>query len=256
MPDKWFKKWFNSGDYLDLYSHRNSKDAAKIAGLIFRNIKLPEGAKVLDLACGNGRHSIYFAKKGYDVLGIDLSPFLINSAKSKLKTEYAKHRENLSFEIRDMRSINHKNEFHLVVNLFSSFGYFESSRENQKVISSVSKSLVNKGYFFFDFLNTGYLEKNLVPFDYSAGNRKLIVQVREINKGFVVKNILIAKSKHRAAGLEVNHFQEIIKLYSIDDFSAIFPKHGLKIIKTFGNYSGSRFNKQKSERLIILAQKI
>src|SRR5690349_15974356 len=98
--DNWFKTWFNTKHYLELYKHRDNKDAKKIVTLISKNISLPKGSKVLDLACGNGRHSILFARKGFNVLGIDLSPYLIGEANKKLRSEYLSHKNKLEFEIK------------------------------------------------------------------------------------------------------------------------------------------------------------
>lgn len=255
MTESWFKKWFNSKDYLDLYKHRDSSDAKKIVTLINQNIKLKKGADVLDLACGNGRHSVLFAAKGYKVLGVDLSDFLISQANKKLKTDYSNYSKNLRFEIKDMRNLSYKNRFDLVVNLFSSFGYFDKDSQNYKVIKDVSKSLKQGGYFFFDFLNADYLKENLVPFDIKKGNRNILVQVRNIDNGFIRKDIAIFRSNSRGNYPLFSHFYEKIKLYSYKDFAAIFSKYNLKILKTFGDYNGRRFNKNKSQRLIILAQK-
>lgn len=255
MPDNWFKEWFNTQDYLEIYKHRDKNDARKIVSLISRTVTLKKGAKVLDLACGNGRHSVLFASKGFDVLGIDLSPYLIKQAKQKLSTDYFKYRNRLKFEIRDMRNIRHKNEFDLVVNLFSSFGYFDTDRENIKVITSIARCLKKNGFFFFDFLNARQLEKTLVPLDITGRNQNMVVQVRGITGGFVKKDILIFKNKRSSGHPVLNHFYEKIKLYSQDDFKKIFKKNGLKIIRTFGDYRGSRFKPDESERQIILAQK-
>ncbi len=251
----WFKKWFNAPEYLELYSHRNSHDAAQIASLVYRSIKLPENSKVLDLACGNGRHSVFFAKQGYQVLGIDLSRYLISEAKKKLRNEHSKYKDNLKFQIRDMREIGHKSEFDLVVNLFSSFGYFESDSENWKVIKSVSSSLKPGGYFFFDYLNSEHLRKHLAVYDVKQRNRNVMVQVREIKGNSVVKHIIIVRSKTRASAPEVIRFTEKIKLYTLEDFEKFFGAYGLKIMRVFGDYQGGRFKKSSSARLIILARK-
>jgi SAM-dependent methyltransferase len=241
--------------YLELYKHRDNKDAKKIVSLINRIVKLPAGSKVLDLACGNGRHSVLFAQKEFKVLGGDLSPYLISEAKKKLNTEYKRYRDNLTFKIMDMRFIGYKNEFDMVVNLFSSFGYFEKDSENIRVIKSISSSLKKNGYFFFDFLNKKYLEKSLVPFDINKRNHNIIIQVRNITRGFIKKDIIIIKNNPGSKHPLISDFFEEIKLYSLKDFKAMFNKNRLKIIKTFGNYSGSAFNQNTSERLIILAQK-
>jgi SAM-dependent methyltransferase len=254
---KWFTKWFNTQDYLNLYKHRDARDAAKILKLLFANVNIPKGAKVLDLACGNGRHSLLIARKGYNVTGIDLSKYLISKAKEKLNGEYAGCRNKLKFEIGDMRNIGHINEFELVVNLFTSFGYFEKQSDNVKVIKSISSALRKNGWFLFDFLNRDYLLNHLVPFDIKRENKNIIVQIRNITNGFVEKNIFILKN-NPAPGLYpvLNSYKEKIRLYSKKDFQEMFSVNGLKTVKVFGNCDGAKFIKTKSERLIILAQKI
>lgn len=252
--DNWFKKWFNTQDYLDLYKHRNSNDARKIVSLVSRLIKLKKGLKILDLACGNGRHSVLFAKKGCSVLGIDLSRYLISQAKKKLETDYSQQRSNLRFEIGDMRNISHKSEFDLVVNLFSSFGYFESDKDNEKVIGSISKALKPAGHFFFDFLNRDLTVKSIVPFDIKELKNSTMLQIRQIKDGFVQKDILIFRKDIKAKD-SFCHFKEKVRLYSLAEFKKMFTRFGLKIIRTFGDYEGNKFNKKSSQRLIILAQK-
>ena len=255
--DKWFRKWFNTQDYLDLYRHRDKKDAAKILKLLFTNISIPKSAKVLDLACGNGRHSLLIARKGYYVTGIDLSKYLISKAKEKLKDEYSSFRNRLRFEIGDMRCIEYKNEFELAVNLFTSFGYFEKHSDNLKVIKSISSALKKNGWFLFDFLNRDYLKKHLVPLDIKREKRNTIVLTRNINDGFVEKDIFILKNKSAPGSYPVlNSYKEKIRLYSFNEFRKMFRANGLKIVMVFGNYDGAKFIKSKSERLIILAQKI
>ncbi len=92
----WFKEWFNTQEYLDLYKHRDDTDeASKIIKLLFNNISLPKDAKILDLACGNGRHSVLFAKKGFSVTGIDLSKYLISKAEERRKKEYSRYSKRL-----------------------------------------------------------------------------------------------------------------------------------------------------------------
>lgn len=257
MSANWFKNWFNSQLYLDLYKHRDNKDAKKIVSLITKNISLPKSSKVLDLACGNGRHSVLFAKKGYKVTGVDLSEYLIRQARNLLKSDYSESRSNLEFEIRDMRHISYRNKFDLVVNLFSSFGYFDKDSENFSVIKGISKSLKKNGYFFLDFLNADFLSANLVPFDISTRNDYVIIQVRNIKSGFVTKQIFfIRNSGSKKSAPLINNYFEKIRLYSLEDFRKMFKKAGLNIIKTYGNYRGEKYSKNKSERLIILAKKI
>ncbi|MGH2575778.1 MAG: class I SAM-dependent methyltransferase [Ignavibacteria bacterium] len=251
---KWFESWFSSQDYLDLYKHRDDVDAKKIVSLIFKHVLLKKKSKVLDLACGSGRHSVLFAKKGFYVRGIDLSKYLISQAKLNLDKEYKRYRSNLQFEIKDMRKFEYPGEFDLAVNIFTSFGYFENDRDNEKVIKCVSASLKKNGYFVLDFLNRYFLLKNLVPFDSAKEKGRLITQLRKIKDNFVVKDIVIIK-KHRTKNI-YRLFQEKIRLYTFQDFKRMFYKFGLKITNIFGDYYGNRFSKNISPRLIIFARKV
>jgi len=251
---QWFRSWFNSDYYRALYKHRDGKDAAKIISLLFKNIQLKKGSRVLDLACGNGRHSVFFARKGYETLGIDLSENLVAQARkmaAKIKSPYS---SRLSFEIGDMRKLSHLNEFELVVNLFSSFGYFESDSENEMVIKSVSNSLKSGGYFLLDFLNAEYLKKNIVPITISGIEGNTVVQIRQIDNGFVKKEILIIEKSPNGKTYK-RDYNERIKLYSRDDFVRMFTANGLKIVNVFGDYEGTKFVRSKSERLVLLARK-
>jgi SAM-dependent methyltransferase len=255
MSSMWYKDWFNNPAYLALYKHRDDNDAKKIISLLFRNISPVKGGKCLDLACGNGRHSILFARKGYNVTGLDLSPYLIEQAKKRLKNQYKSFKDNLRFVIKDMRNIGYVNEFDLAVNLFSSFGYFEKRNENFKVIKEVSVSLKKGGFFLFDFLNKEYLAKNVIPFDIKKLNDTAFLQIRHITGSSIVKNIIILKNSKSHKTPEIHQFLEKIQLYSLNEFKKEFSKHGLRIQNVFGNYRGDTYNKTGSERLIILAQK-
>jgi SAM-dependent methyltransferase len=254
--DAWFKRWFNTQEYLDLYKHRDKTDAQKIITLLLDRIELPKNSRILDLACGNGRHSLLFARKGYNVTGIDLSRFLINQAKNMLKDEYLRHSSRLKFEIKDMRNINHLNEFDLIINVFTSFGYFENDADNEKVINGISGALKKGGYFLLDFLNPGHLVKSLVPFNIKKYNSKVIVQIRNITEKFVYKDILIFRNHNGKGTLAYDHYRERIRLYSLPDFKRMLSKNGLKTMQTFGDYEGNKFSINNSARLILLAQKI
>jgi SAM-dependent methyltransferase len=256
MPRKeWFETWFNSPDYLELYKHRNDADAGKLVTLLERNVSIPKKAKVLDLACGNGRHSAVFASKGYVTTGVDLSAFLISEANRLKKSKYKKYSSNLCFERKDMRHLEYRLEFDVVVNLFSSFGYFEKESENLKVIKSISRSLVKGGCFFFDFINADFLKKTLVPFDFKKQKDKYIIQSRHISGGSIVKDIIIFTASAGNKTFAPARYRESIKMYTAPYLVKMFEKCGFGIKKKFGDYAGNRFDKSKSERLILIAEK-
>jgi len=118
-PNKsmWFEKWFSDKLYLDLYQHRDEEDARWIINLLQRSIAVKTNARVLDIACGSGRHSIELARRGFEVTGFDLSEFLINEARKNLKNSGEKNMK-VKFLIRDMRDFNFRNTFDIAVNIF------------------------------------------------------------------------------------------------------------------------------------------
>lgn len=245
----WFEKWFSDKFYLDLYQHRDEEDARWMINLLQRSIAIKTDSKVLDIACGSGRHSIEMARRGFNVTGFDLSEFLISEARKNLRNSVEKNMK-VKFLIRDMRDFNFKNTFDIAVNIFTSFGYFDNDIENFQVIENVSRSLKIGGYFVFDFLNIYYLLLNLKPLSRNKSGNTTIIQKRVIENGFVKKKIIITKNN------KTKHFEEVLKLYSFQDFKKAFAMSGLKTEKIFGDYSGNKFNRTKSSRLIIIARKI
>lgn len=237
---------------MQLYKHRDSVDANKLIKLLLSHVNLKKGAAVLDLACGNGRHSVLFANRGFRTLGIDLSDYLISMANKEKKAKYKGNPDLLRFEIQDMRSIRHKTEFDLVVNLFSSFGYFSSDYQNEKVIRSISKALKPGGWFLFDFLNEYKLRRSIVPFTLLNNNDTHVAQVRYIENNICYKKILLFD---RISEGKFRQYSEQVKLYSYAELKMMFMKFSLRVKKTFGDYDGHKFDKEKSDRLVIIACK-
>ena len=245
MSKEWFKDWFSSKEYLDVYSHRNSEDAERLLELIIRNINIEPDAKILDAACGAGRHSIYLAEKGFDVTGFDLSSTLL-----KIANENSKELKlDINFINSDIRQFSSKTNFDLIVNLFTSFGYFDTGEENFAFPKNAFDMLNEHGYFVLDFLNKNYVIKTLVPESEKRIGNKIISEKRKIENGRVVKKIIINEENKKA------EFFESVKLYSSEEILEKFFQIGFKIKSIFGNYAGDDFLEDDSERLIVIFQK-
>ncbi|MCE1164606.1 MAG: class I SAM-dependent methyltransferase [Bacteroidetes bacterium] len=241
----WYEEWFSNKFYLELYSHRNEKEARDLINLIQRNVQIDSGSKVLDVCCGSGRHSLEMARRGYDVTGIDLSRYLISEAKkSHRKSE--ERGLKARFLIRDMKNFSFVHKFDAAINVFSSFGYFEKNSDNIKVFRNISGSLKKDGCFVFDFLNEGYVRKALVPYDEEMHNGIKIIQKRHITDGFVYKDIIIGKSV----------YSERIRLYRFSAIKGMLKETGFKILCVFGDYLGNKFHSINSKRLIIFSKKV
>lgn len=244
MPN-WFEEWFDTEEYLNVYRHRNEEDAKNLFNLINKNILLEKGSKVLDLACGAGRHSILFAKNGFDVTAVDISDNLLNVAR-KTANELSL---NISFIKSDLRELHLTEKFHLILNLFTSFGYFETDDENEEIIKFASEHLLNNAYFIIDFFNIVYLKNNIIPVTYDKIEDGIIKQERVFEGNRIVKKITITKKN------DVKYYYESVRTYSKDELITLIIKNGLRIQNIIGNYLGVEFEEINSPRVIIIAKK-
>ena len=237
----WFKNWFDSKYYHILYKDRDEQEATFFLSNIIDHIKLTNG-KVLDVACGKGRHAKYLNKIGFNVVGIDLSKNSIDFAKKN-------ENEKLKFYVHDMRNVFKENEYNLVTNLFTSFGYFEDQKDEQKAINSMAKNLKKEGMLLIDFMNVKKVINLLIP-----SEKKIIDDInfdikKSFNENYIIKDIEIIDK-------EINlKFQEKVRTLTLIDFNKMLEKANLKIIDLFGDYKLSDFNALHSDRLIILAMK-
>lgn len=245
MMKDWYIQWFDTDEYLDVYKHRNEKDAECHIKFLLSQIDLPSGASILDMACGAGRHSILLAKLGYKVTGVDLSNRLLSEA--KLSAE----RENLSvkFILSDIREFNIDRKFDLVLNLFTSFGYFETDEENFQLFYKAYSLLNSNGYFVFDYFNRNYLLKNLIPYSSEFNEDYAIIQERKIVDGRVIKKITINRNGNSKL------YYESVKLYESNLLVTKLKEIGFEIVKLFGDFSGNKFEENSSPRFIAICRK-
>lgn len=242
---EWYKDWFGSDEYLSLYSHRDDKDAEKLLELILSEINTINNASILDAACGAGRHSINLASKGYNVVGFDLSKTLLRIAKQ----DALKKNINVDLFCGDLRKIFLRKNFDLIINLFTSFGYFYSDEENFCFIRTAYHLLNKNCYYVLDFLNSNYIVNHLVPESVTEYDNKKIIERRRIEGNRVVKQIIIQNESTQSK------YMESVRLYSKAEIVAEFGKIGFSLIKEIGDYDGSIFSSEKSNRLILFFRK-
>lgn len=242
---EWYKDWFSSELYLSVYQHRNDEDAKQLCDLILRSTNLLEGAKILDAACGAGRHSNIFSGLGFDVVGFDLSKTLLQIAVQNSKQKILTSK----FFCSDIRNVPLNAKFNLIVNLFTSFGYFTIDEENFRFIKQAYNLLDFGGYYVLDYFNEKVLRKNLVAESEKEINGGKIFERREILDNRVVKEIKVV------SGSEEIKFFESVALYSKEEILAESGELGFKCNHIFGDYSGNAFDELESNRLILVMQK-
>ncbi|RTE11054.1 methyltransferase domain-containing protein [Paenibacillus whitsoniae] len=208
-------------------------------------LHLKKGDKVLDLCCGMGRHSMALEELGYQVTGVDLSETLLNEAR-KMDTS-----SRIQWVRGDMRRIPDIGTYDAVVNLFTSFGYFEDDEENLLVIKEISHHLKPKGKFIIDFLNADYVTNNLVSYSERIDGHVTIREERQIHDFFVTKKITILEPNQQS-----RTYREQVKLYGLSDFERMISLANLTIDNVYGHYSGHIYTKNESPRMIISGHKL
>ena len=242
---EWFREWFNSKEYLNVYQHRNDDDAEKLLNLILKEIHLTKHSYILDAACGAGRHSIFLSSKGFNVIGFDLSKTLLMQAKKDASEKNIK----LNLFCADIRKIYFKRKFDLVLNLFTSFGYFDNDEENFSFAENIIDSMTFGAVYVFDYLNKEFLLNNLVQESISDIGGRQITEKRSFKGDRIIKEIEINNRGNK------NSFFESVHLYDAEFIIDQFEKIGFKTGQTFGDYEGNPFEKAVSPRLIIFFSK-
>lgn len=238
----WFTTWFNTDYYHTLYANRDEKEAELfIRNLISHLSPNPEKAHFLDLACGKGRHSYYMNQLGFRVTGVDLADNSISLAK---KWE----NDRLKFAVQDMREpLNAK--FTHIFNLFTSFGYFDSIAENQKVMHAIDAMTESGSVMVFDYLNAVKVRATLVPEEQKTLNDIQFNITRKTDDHHVFKYI------HVVDGEKEFNYMERVQLLGLTDFTKLLESINFEVSASFGDFNLAPFDANHSDRLILIARK-
>lgn len=246
---EWFAEWFDHPLYLKVYSHRDEAEAKTCVGTILENTGLaalsPADVRVMDIACGAGRHALEFARQGFDTTANDLSPYLIGCAGKRAGEEGLP----LVCTRQDMRSLAARNAYDLVVQLFSSFGYFDSRDEDLQVLRNVRRALKHKGWYVLDLMNPAYLKNNFLPSSSKTVEGLEISETRRIADGRVFKHITIDDS-----GRSVT-FEESVRLYDRKTIEGMLEAAGFEVLRVLGDYGGAVFDPARSPRMLIFSRR-
>lgn len=242
---KWYEEWFNSPLYEKMYAERDDEEASRLADFLVTLVPNEHYPNVLDLGCGRGRHSLNFARRGYNVTGIDLSPKAIEKAANKAKKEEL----DIEFLVRDMREPLDRN-FDVIINLFTSFGYFSSDERNEMVLDSIRAMMHEQSVVIIDYMNVSYTLENYIrceegELDGISYEINRFVSDDTINKEMVF---------HMKDGTE-RGYRERVKLYDLSWFKRMMNRRGAAIKDVFGDYSGNTFDSKKSPRMIMLFER-
>lgn len=239
---EWFAEWFDSPYYHVLYKDRNHEEAANFISKLMAYLSPETQVQILDLACGKGRHSVYLNQLGYHVNGVDLSVQSI---------AYAKQFENerLQFEVKDLRNLGFEQHFDIALNLFTSFGYFDSIEVNIEVLKGIHQSLQPKGTLLIDFFNAQKVIELLVPHELKTIDGIDFQITKKVENQSIIKDITFLDKG------QTYQYQEKVQALSYADFIMMLAASGFDIKQTWGDYQLNGFDENISQRLIILAEK-
>ena len=237
----WYKDWFNSPYYHILYGQHNDAEAALFIDNLSNLLAFKNHEYALDLACGKGRHSKQLANHGLVVTGIDLSEESIKAAQTFAS-------DNLNFEVHDMRKVYKKMNFDYVFNLFTSFGYFANPDDNIATLTAVKDNLKAHGCFVQDYFNAPCVINQMVSHHEINTGGILFKITKEIKEKKIIKTI-----EFNDQG-EHYQFCEVVDLFTLSDFEAMYEQAGLKITHTFGDYQLGAYDPSQSKRLILISK--
>lgn len=244
--------WYKHGWTLDIKNQSWVEDTENQVDFIIKTLKLTGKERILDLACGYGRHSLSFARKGYPVVGVDIIPEYIDDAKKAAKAESL----NADFMNEDIRNVRFENEFDVVLNLADgAIGYLETDEENLKIFDVVSRALKSGGKHFMDICNAEHAEHYFPRLNWEAGEKALALAKFEWNEktrrmlygGWDIPYGVPAQKPDIMAGSPT-------RLYSIAELRSILKQRKMNIIHTFSNYYGKEASVRELQ-LMVYSQK-
>ena len=243
---KWYETWFDSPHYHRLYGHRNAKEAQNFIKGLHHKYGWNQ-LKLMDLACGEGRHSAAAAGLGHTVVGMDLSPNSIANAKRAHKGT-----SNLRFVEGDMLDFDLGERFDGVLNLFTSFGYFDKRSDHLIVLNGIRHHLKTGGFLILDFLNVEFSLARLVPSEtLNRGGVDYIVSRSFGDLGHGIPGF-IKTIEFEEDGIQYSFTERVSGMDRIA-LTSLLEETGFAVFDTFGDYDLSDWNPKGSPRLILCA---
>lgn len=209
-------------------------------------LKIDPGVSVLDLCCGPGRHSLELARNGFSIIGVDRTQTYLETARKQAEIEGLK----VEFIQEDMRSFCKPNAFDVVINLFTSFGYFEDIKDDKQVITNVYRSLKNKGVFLIDIMGKEVLARVFCERNWHEVDNNIVLEERKICKNWSwIDNRWILIKDGKKEEYKISH-----RIYSAVELIALLNECGFNLIDVYGDLTGEPYD-HTAKRLILVAHK-
>jgi len=244
--------WYDIDEFWDVMSHKlfAEKNPAETKKEIEQMISLTgisPNSKILDLCCGQGRHSLELAKRSFKVTGVDRTEKYLEKAKSKASEK------NLSIEFikDDMRNFKRANYFNAIIIMYTSFGYFEDHNENTKVLRNSFSSLRKKGLLLIDVVGKEILQRKFTESEsFELDGITYIEERNVIDNWSRIENRWIMLKDNLQKEFKLSHW-----VYSENELKKMLSNAGFSSVKIFGDLAGGQYD-ENAERLIAIALKL
>ncbi|MGN0247242.1 MAG: class I SAM-dependent methyltransferase [Lachnospiraceae bacterium] len=249
MESDWYKKIWT----LDIQNQSWVEDTNRQVNFLIDKLELKGNEKILDLACGFGRHSLELARRGYDVTGVDITSEYIEYATKQAQVE----KLNARFICSDIRDVSFNSEFDVVLNMADgAIGYLENEEENLKIFRVISKALKSGGRHFMDIMNGNYAETHFPCKLWDEGEKCLTLSNFEWDKE--TKTLIYGQLDYpygeplpKPEMIEGNP----IRLYSLDEIKGIFSDLGMSVYDSYADFSGT-LSSDNHIQLMVFSKKI
>lgn len=246
--EAWYESFFGT-DYFEIYGHLFTPEgtSAQVDGIISL-LGLAPGARILDLACGHGRHSIPLSLRGFDVTGYDLSEVFLERAGADAEAQGTR----VKWIQGDMRELRFDREFDAVVNVFTAFGYFDDPEDDLKTLHGVRAALRPGGRFLLETMHRDSLTARFDPSGFDrTPNGSIVLRERrwDLARDVIDETVtLIAPDGSRT------EYTTSVRLRSLDEFIALLQAADLEPETWYGGLDGSALE-LSSRRLVLVSRR-
>jgi SAM-dependent methyltransferase len=247
---RWYDGFFEA-EWLDYLSpSADSQRTRREVDFVVERLELESGARVLDLACGRGRHSVELARRGFRVTGVDLSPRSLGLAREAARAAEAE----VELVCCDMREIGYDAEFDAVLNLFTAFGYFEIEHDDCVVLECVARALLPGGAFLLDTLNPLWLARGFRPRHWQEfEDGTVLLEEREYDP--VSGRVAGVWTFVRPDGTR-SELRHAIRCYTPAELASMFRAAGLAVEGAWSGFDGSPLElESEGHRIVLLGRK-
>lgn len=248
MESDWYRKIWT----LDIQDQSWVEDTKRQVDFVIKTLKLAGNERILDLACGFGRHSLELARRGFEVVGVDITPEYVAYASERADKE----KLNAEFQCADIRELNFQNEFDVVLNMADgAIGYLENDTENRKIFEVISAALKPGGQHFMDIMNGDYARTHFPCKQWDSGDKGLTLSQFEWDDAS--KTLIYGQKDYRFGDvLSKPEFLEgnPIRLYTLNEISSDFAALGMQVKQSFADFSGKNLT-ENNIQMIVCSEK-